>query len=76
MQRSGFGTRPGLVLVLNNLGDTWHGATVQTQWSNQHLTPIAWDGHDQSRPQDKYTGADGTIDLYAAPRGFAVYAPA
>jgi alpha-amylase len=76
MQRSGFGTLPGLVLVLNNLGDTWHGATVQTQWSNQHLTPIAWDGHDQSRPQDKYTGADGTIDLYAPPRGFAVSAPA
>ena len=64
------------LLVLNNRGDIWNGATVQTQWHNQHLTPIAWDGYDQSRPEDKYTGADGSIDLYAAPRGFVVYAPA
>ena len=76
MQRSGYQSQPGLVFVLNNLGDAWHGATVQTQWTNRHLTPIAWDGYDQSRPAEKYTGSDGRIDLYAAPRGFVVYAPA
>jgi len=76
MQRSGYQTQHGLVFVLNNLGDAWHGATVQTQWTNRHLTPIAWDGYDQSRPAEKYTGSDGRIDLYAAPRGFVVYAPA
>jgi len=75
MQRNGFGSQPGLVLVLNNRGDSWNGATVHTQWQNQHLAPIAWDGHDQSRPEDKHTGEDGTVDLYAAPRGFVVYAP-
>ena len=76
MQRAGYQSQPGLILVLNNRGDTWNGAAVQTQWQNRHLTPIAWDGYDQSRPEDKYTGADGMIDLYAAPRGFVVYAPA
>jgi alpha-amylase len=76
MQRAGYQNQPGLILVLNNRGDIWNGATVQTQWQNRHLTPIAWDGYDQSRPEDKYTGADGSIDLYAAPRGFVVYAPA
>jgi len=76
MQRSGYQSQPGLVFVLNNLGDTWHGATVQTQWPNRHLTPIAWDGYDQSRPAEKYTDSEGRIDLYAAPRGFVVYVPA
>jgi alpha-amylase len=80
MQRAGYQaqgiSQPGLILVLNNRGDIWNGATVQTQWSSTHLMPIAWDGHDQSRPADKYTGSDGRIDLYASPRGFVVYAPA
>ena len=32
MQRVGDSTHPGLVYVLNNRGDSWNGATVQTQW--------------------------------------------
>jgi alpha-amylase len=76
MQRSGYASQPGLVLVLNNRGDIWNGATVKTQWMNGHLTPVAWDGNDQSRPEEKYTGGDGSVDLYAAPRGWVVYAPA
>jgi alpha-amylase len=75
MQRSGAGDQPGLVLVLNNRGDGWHGASVHTQWPNRHLAPIAWDGYDQARPVDKVTDHNGAIDVYAAPRGFAVYAP-
>ena len=67
--------QPGLILVLNNHGDNWSGATVKTQWPNHHLAPVAWDGNDQSRPADKFTGPDGSIDLYAAPRGYVVYAP-
>jgi alpha-amylase len=76
MQRSGYAGQTGLVLVLNNRGDIWNGATVKTQWTNGHLTPVAWDGNDQSRPEEKYTGGDGSVDLYAAPRGWVVYAPA
>jgi alpha-amylase len=76
MQRGGFGSQPGLILVLNNNGGGWGGATVHTQWGSRALKPIAWDGHDQSRPADKFTNPDGSVDLYAAPRGYAVYAPA
>jgi len=76
MQRSGFEMQPGLVFVLNNRGDGWHGATVQTQWPSRKLTAIAWDGQDQAQPADKTTSADGKIDFYAAPRGFAIYVPA
>jgi len=76
MQRAGYQQQPGLVFVLNNRGDIWQGATVQTQWPNRKLTAVAWDGYDSAQPADKNTAADGSIDLYAAPRGFAVYVPA
>jgi len=75
MQRTGFGAQPGLALVLNNRGDQWSGASVQTQWPNRQLVPAAWDGHDQSPPEAKCTDGSGTADLWAAPRGFAVYVP-
>jgi alpha-amylase len=75
MQRNGYGDQPGLILVLNNNGDNWDGATVHTRWSNCALKPIAWDGYDASRPADKFTQPGGTVDLYAAPRGYVVYAP-
>jgi alpha-amylase len=75
MQRSGFGGQPGLVFVLNNRGDRWSGATVQTQWTTRQLAPVAWDGHDQSTPQAKWTDGLGKADFWAAPRGFTVYVP-
>ena len=75
MQRGGYSGQAGLVLVLNNLGDAWHGANVQTQWPNRRLTPIAWDGRDQTQPRDKWTDDVGRVDMYAGPRGFAVYVP-
>lgn len=77
MQRPGFGTAPGLILVLNNSGNGWSGTQVVTRWTSTHLTPIAWWGStDQSRPADKWTAADGSTDLWAAPRGYAVYVTA
>jgi alpha-amylase len=75
MQRSGFGAQPGLVFVLNNRGDRWSGVSVQTQWTNRQLTPVAWDGHEQSSPQGKWTDGSGNADFWAPPRGFAVYVP-
>jgi len=75
MQRTGFGQQSGLVFVLNNRGDGWNGTSVQTQWSNQHFVPVAWDGYDQSAPQPKWTDGSGRADFWAAPRGYAVYAP-
>jgi alpha-amylase len=74
MQRTGSGAQPGLVYVLNNLGNAWNGITVQTQWSNAQFEPVAYGGSDASRPDAKTTTADGHADFWAAPRGWAVYA--
>jgi alpha-amylase len=75
MERTGFGAQKGLVFVLNNRGDRWVGQTVQTHWMNMEFIPVAWDGHDQRQPQSKWTAGDGRADFWAAPRGWAVYAP-
>ncbi|MEO8904522.1 MAG: alpha-amylase domain-containing protein [Polyangiaceae bacterium] len=76
MQRTGYGTQPGLVLVLNNRGDSWQGPTVVCQWKGQRLQPVAWCGAaDRSRPNDKWTDSNGAADLWAPPRGYAVYVP-
>jgi alpha-amylase len=73
MQRTGAGSQPGLIYVLNNLGTAWNGITVQTQWSNVQFEPVAYGGSDDSRPSDKTTAGDGRADFWAAPRGWAVY---
>ena len=66
MQRTGAGAQPGLVYVLNNLGDAWNGATVQTQWQGVQFQPVAYGGNDTSRPESKTTSADGRADFWAA----------
>jgi len=43
---------PGLIYILNNLGDKWSGTSVKTQWTNQKFIPIAWDGHDTAIPMN------------------------
>ncbi len=75
MQRTGTGSQPGLVYVLNNLGDAWNGITVQTQWSNAQFEPVAYGGNDTSRPQDKTTAADGHADFWAASAGLGSVRP-
>jgi len=76
MQRSGTGDQRGLVFVLNNRG-SWNGTSVQTQWNNTHLVPAAWRGRDDlARPEEKWTNESGSVDLWAAPRGYSVYVPA
>jgi alpha-amylase len=74
MQRTGAGPQPGLVYVLNNLGDAWNGITVQTQWPNAQFQPVSYGGQDASRPDAKTTAEDGQADFWAGPRGWAVYA--
>jgi alpha-amylase len=79
MQRPGFQAdgidQPGLVYVLNNLGDKWSGTVVQTKWINQKFRPIAWDGHDTAHPDERTTDGEGKSEFPAPPRGFAVYVP-
>jgi len=73
MQRTGSGSQPGLIYVLNNRGDRWDGASVGTQWQNAELKPIAWGGQDSSQPDSKHTDGNGNADFWAGPRGWAVY---
>jgi alpha-amylase len=74
MQRNGSGSTPGLVAVFNNRGDAWNGRTVQTQWKTKRMTPVAWWGKtDTSRPSDRWTDLNASVDLWSAPRGYAVY---
>ncbi|WP_179862345.1 alpha-amylase domain-containing protein [Longibacter salinarum] len=70
IQRNG---DPGLVLVLNDNPDSWKGVTINTKWANTQLHAYAWNGG--SQPQDKWTDGSGNVDLWAPPRGYAVYAP-
>ena len=79
MQRVGWkdeqADQPGLIYVLNNLGNQWSGTSVKTKWKNQKFAPIAWDGHDTAHPNERTTDADGNSEFPAPPRGFAIYAP-
>ena len=76
MQRPGNANQSGLVFVLNNSG-SWNGAWIQTQWDNTQFVPAAWHGHDDPGiPQQKWTNSSGWIDLWAPPRGYAIYLPA
>jgi len=75
MQRSGHEGAPGLIYVLNNRGEAWHGAWVGTQWRNAAFQPVAWWGrNDRARPADQFTGEDGRGQFFAAGRGYVVYA--
>ena len=76
MQRSGLGNQSGLIFVLNNRGN-WNGASVQTRWNNTSFVPAAWRGHDDlGVPREKSTNDSGWVDLWAPPRGYAIYVPA
>jgi alpha-amylase len=75
MERRGTDQQRGLLLVLNNSGD-WNGRQVTTTWSNKELIPLAWNGRGTSAaPVNKWTDGDGVADLWAPPRGYAVYIP-
>jgi alpha-amylase len=80
MQRVGWkddtADQPGLIYVLNNLGDQWSGTQVKTKWANQKFVPIAWDGHDKAWPDARTTDSDGNAEFPAPPRGYAIYVPA
>ena len=79
MQRIGYKDdttdQPGLIYVLNNLGDRWSGTSVQTRWANQKFAPVAWDGHDSAHPDERTTDAEGNAEFPAPPRGYCIYVP-
>ena len=74
MQRGGHEGQPGLIYVLNNRGDNWNGALVNTQWRNSEFIPVAWWSRaDMAAPVAQRTDLDGRAQFFAAPRGYAVY---
>lgn len=76
MQREGCGQQPGLVFVLNNRGDRWNGTWVTTRWPETEFQPVAWaSAFDNSRPLETRANQAASADFWAAPRGYAVYAP-
>jgi alpha-amylase len=76
MQRTGVDDKPGLIYVLNNRGDSWNGEWVQTRWQNINFHPIAWwSASDLSSPSSQHASEDGRAQFWAAPRGYAIYAP-
>jgi len=79
MQRIGWADKntqqPGLIYVLNNMGDRWSGTSVKTQWPNQRFVPVAWDGHDAAYPDERMTDAEGNAEFPAPPRGYCIYVP-
>ncbi|WP_229669101.1 alpha-amylase domain-containing protein [Edaphobacter acidisoli] len=75
-QRAGTESQPGLVYVLNNLGNRWRGTSVKTKWPNQRFKPVAWDGKDSAPPDERTTDGNGNAEFPAPPRGYCVYAPA
>jgi len=74
-QRDGYGKQRGLVIVINTDPSSWRGAWVQTKWPNTKLACIAWWGHDRNRPLNQHSDGGGWSQMYAAPRGYAVYVP-
>jgi alpha-amylase len=76
MQRTGVDDKPGLIYVLNNRGDSWNGNWVQTRWQNVDFHPVAWwSASDLSSPSSQHAAEDGRAQFWAAPRGYAIYAP-
>ena len=74
MQRTGAGSQPGLILVLNN-GAFAFGIAVKSQWNNTRLRPIAWWGKGYAgTPADQWSDDSGTASLWAPSRGYAIYA--
>lgn len=76
MERTGHENQPGLILVINNYGNSWNGHQVKTLRPNTKFVPAAWwSGISNRTPQDKQTDADGKADFWGPPRGYVVYIP-
>ena len=68
MQRDGYGSQPGLILVMND-GDTWKGAWVHTKWTNQVLRDA------MGRAYDEWVDYNGWVELWAPPQSYTIYVP-
>jgi alpha-amylase len=70
-QRNGTDKLPGLVLVLNDNASQWKGAwvTVKSDWAGKTLKDYT------GQAMSKTVAQDGRVELWAPPRGYAIYSP-
>jgi alpha-amylase len=68
-QRLGSGPAPGCALVINDHPDRWKGAWVRTTWRGEKLVDHA------GGARSKTTTPEGWAELWAPPRGYAIYGP-
>ncbi|MEP7382782.1 MAG: alpha-amylase family glycosyl hydrolase [Gemmatimonadota bacterium] len=77
MQRRGLDGDGGLVVAINSTRTAWRGEWVATAFAATFLTPVAYGSSlDPGAPQAKMTDGGGRVDVWAPPRGYAVYARA
>jgi alpha-amylase len=79
--RDGNSTNPGYIVVINDNANSWKGAWVQTsntQLRNKTLKCYAWESYKSGQnyqPSSKFCQSNGWVEVWAPPRGYAVYAP-
>jgi alpha-amylase len=78
---AGTTNNPGFIIVINDNATAWKGAWVQTSNSvlkNKTLKSYAWyspKSGQNYQPASKFCDANGWVEVWAPPRGYAVYAP-
>jgi alpha-amylase len=76
MRRTGYGDKPGLIYALNNRGDAWNGAWVNTWMADTEFIPVAWwSKFDGGIPAPHRSDSSGRAEFWAPPRGYVVFAP-
>ncbi|MDX2177616.1 MAG: alpha-amylase domain-containing protein [Candidatus Sumerlaeia bacterium] len=79
--RDGNSSSPGFIIVINDDSYAWRGSWVQSQNTNlrnKTLKCYAWyspNSGQNYQPASKYCDGNGWVEVWAPPRGYAVYAP-
>ncbi len=68
-RRDGGNGHPAAYLVMNDNPNEWRGVWVNTSYPNQVFRDFT------GKAMDKTAAGDGRVDLWAPPRGYAIYVP-
>ncbi len=68
-RRNGGSGKPQVYLLINDNPTQWKGVWVNSDTPNKTFRDYAGDA------QDKVSAADGRVELWAPPRGYAIYIP-
>ena len=79
--QDGNASSPGYVVLLNDNASAWRGSWINVanpNLRNKILKCYAWyspASGQNYQPQDKYCDGNGWVEVWAPPRGYAVYGP-